>query len=402
VFGSIQHTKSHNLPLDSIRGIAAVSVVVHHFVISQTLMSSLPSKAIIDIPFFHNAWIFVDLFFVLSGIVISLNYAETNFKLFSFREFMVRRFARIYPLHFVMLMATLAFKIVKLTLLAGRIVSTVPAEVEVNNLYSFILNLFLLHALGFVDYLSWNGPSWSISAEFYTYITFGVVLTVVGILRDIRWLYIIAGFIIFCSVLTILIVLERRSLDFTNDFGFVRCLSSFFLGVLTVRIVWMIPAELSPAVQNLIQIASAVIAVGLISNLDEVPELSFIAPIFFAVLLGSLMAFGRCWLPRLLSSKPLVWLGKRSYSIYMVHSFVLVIMEYSTRFIGPQRLQVVDHFLIGQTASLMLMLFVSAVLAISAITFNYVEVPGGRAVIKFFNRAPSFGRETIRDKAQHP
>ena len=45
-----------------------------------------------------------------------------------------------------------------------------------NNSYSFLLNVFLLHSMGLIDYLSWNAPSWSISVEFYTYLVFGLVV----------------------------------------------------------------------------------------------------------------------------------------------------------------------------------------------------------------------------------
>ena len=59
------------MPLDSIRGLAALCVVIHHFVISKPLSELLQNKAWIDCAFFVNSWLFVDLFFVLSGIVIS-------------------------------------------------------------------------------------------------------------------------------------------------------------------------------------------------------------------------------------------------------------------------------------------------------------------------------------------
>lgn len=140
------------------------------------MIASFPNKAWVDVAFFHNAWMFVDLFFVLSGIVISFSYTQFDFGTFSFRDFVVRRLARIYPLHIVTLFATLGFRLLKIAVVAFGVMHLVPAETPVNNLYSFVANVFLLHALGVLDYLSWNGPSWSISAEFYTYLIFGAVL----------------------------------------------------------------------------------------------------------------------------------------------------------------------------------------------------------------------------------
>ncbi len=66
--------------------------------------------------------------------------------------------------------------------MAGVVVA-VPAAFEVNNAYSFVLNLLLLHSMGFIDYLSWNAPSWSISVEFYTYLVFGLIVLLAQRLR---------------------------------------------------------------------------------------------------------------------------------------------------------------------------------------------------------------------------
>jgi peptidoglycan/LPS O-acetylase OafA/YrhL len=158
--------KPHYLPLDSVRGIAALSVVIHHVVISRTVIAAFPHKAWIDVPFFHNAWLFVDLFFVLSGMVISLNYATSDFRDFSLREFVLRRLARIYPLHIVTLVAMLMLRFARLGLVAIGILAVAPIQTEVNTGYSFFLNVLLLHSMGLLDHLSWNGPSWSISTEF--------------------------------------------------------------------------------------------------------------------------------------------------------------------------------------------------------------------------------------------
>ncbi len=386
----MHHRRAHYLPLDSVRGIAALSVVVHHFVISQTLSTLFPNKAWIDTPFFHNAWLFVDLFFVLSGIVISRSYVQSEFGKFPFREFVIRRLARIYPLHIATLFAFLLFRLVKLGLIASGGAHFAPAEAPVNNAYSFFINVLLLHALGFVPYLSWNGPSWSISAEFYTYLVFGAVVVVVQRGGDIRVLRGISAGLVAVSLVVIIFVLGKDSMDFHYDFGFVRCVLSFFLGVLTANFVASLPPQQRQArLWSTVQIAAVAAAGIVVSLVGAFHAIGFVAPLVFAILLGSLMAHPEGVLPRLLSVAPLVWLGKRSYSIYMVHAFALVLMEYAARGLGTERLQILDRAIPGAGATLAVAVLVAAVLIMSDLTFRLIEAPGSSAVLKLLNRGPA-------------
>ena len=381
-------SKEHYIPLDSVRGIAALCVVVHHFVISEPLAAVLPNKAWIDFAFFHNAWLFVDLFFVLSGIVISMSYVQSGFGTFEFREYIVRRLARIYPLHIVTLLAFLSFRMMKLGLVGVGLLHFAPSEMAVNNGYSFFLNVLLLHAVGFIDYLSWNGPSWSISAEFYTYLVFGGVVVLAQRFRDIRILYLMSLLLPLASCAFILVVLRQYALDF-HTFGIARCILSFFLGVLTLRAVASVPAAVRPFVQSMWQIGAAMAAIAIVCVVGMQPMLSFLAPVVFAVLLGSLMAFPGRGLPGLLSIKPLVWLGKRSYSIYMVHALVLVLIEYFSRGVGTRSFLMIDQFGPGIAASLLLSGYVVAVLALSNLTYAHVEIPGSKAIVGLLARRPA-------------
>lgn len=381
-------SKAHYIPLDSIRGLAATCVVIHHFVISEPLGAVLPNKAWIDFAFFHNSWLFVDLFFVLSGIVISINYVQSGFGEFDFRDFVTRRVARIYPLHIVMLLAFLSFRLLKLGLVGMGLLHVLPPEQAVNNAYSFFVNVLLLHALGFVDYLSWNGPSWSISAEFYTYLVFGGVVILAQKFRDLRVVYLSSLLLVFASLFFILFVLQRDTIEFQAN-GIVRCILSFFVGVLAVRVVALVPRNVSTGAQTICQVGAAAATIAIVCLVGVDGRISFLAPIVLAVLLGSLMAFPGRELPDLLSVQPLVWLGKRSYSIYMVHALVLVLIEYFARAVGMQRLQLLDHAVAGTAASLLLFSLVVAVFAISNLTFTYVEKPSSKLVIRLLNRVPT-------------
>lgn len=376
---STHRAKPHYLPLDSIRGIAALSVVIHHFILMPTFLAAFTQRPWVDWPFFRNSWLFVDLFFVLSGIVMTLSYAQSEFSHFSLRDFLARRVARLYPLHLFMLLVMLLFRFLRVGLVAAGLVVAVPAAFEVNNAYSFVLNLFMLHSLGFIDYLSWNGPSWSISVEFYTYIVFGLVM-LLAVRTAAAWvLGAAAALLVLVGMIFITVVLGKRSLELQWDFGLVRCVVGFFLGVLTAQVCLRIGQSDRRSLYGLLQIFACAASVILVSVVGVWPEISFAAPFIFALLLGSLLAFPKAApLPRLLESAPLVWLGRRSYSVYMVHAFVILLAEYFVRAMGQRPIAALDGICSGLAATLMLALVLIAVLILSNLTYTLVELPGAR------------------------
>jgi peptidoglycan/LPS O-acetylase OafA/YrhL len=397
----VHREKTHFLPLDSIRGIAAVSVVIHHVILMKTFLAAFPQHAWIDWSFFRSAWLLVDLFFVLSGIVMSLSYVKPDFGHFSLREFMVRRLARVYPLHIVMLFATLLFRFVRIGLVMAGVIVAMPATFEVNNTYAFFLHVFLLHSLGFVDYLSWNGPSWSISVEFYTYLVFGIVLLLAQRFGSVRYLYGCAAFLVVGSWVTMVFVLDKESLGLQYDFGFLRCVTSFFLGVLTVKAVQRLPRKISPGLQGALQFGAMAANVILVSMVEAYPAISFFAPLTFAIFLGTLLAFPDAALvPRMLVAKPLVWLGRRSYSVYMVHAFVVLIAEYFVRAVGPRPVAALDSICVGLAATLNLAVVLAAVFVLSHFTYIYVELPGSKLLRNFFRTTPDLSASSATPSAR--
>lgn len=394
---SVHREKTHVLPLDSIRGIAATSVVIHHLLLMPTFLAAFPHNAWVNCSFFRSAWLLVDLFFVLSGMVMALSYIESDFTRFSLREFMIRRLARVYPLHIVMLLTNLVFRLLRIGLVMAGVVVAAPTVFEVNNAYSFGLNILLLHSMGFIDYLSWNAPSWSISVEFYTYVVFGLIVLFALRMGSLSWFYVLSGLIAVGSLVFIIFVLEKRSLELQTDFGLLRCFVGFFLGVLMVKIVDRLRAKPGPAVQGALQFVAMIASVVLVSLAETNPAATFLAPVMFAIFLGSLLAFPDALLmPRILVAKPLIWLGRRSYSIYMVHALVVLLAEYFVRGVGAGRIAALDSIWAGLPATLNLVVSLAAVLAVSHLTYLYVEIPGGRLLRNAFGSPPDFAPSPAR------
>lgn len=108
----------------------------------------------------------VELFFVLSGFILSHVYLESfGERRFSYKAFLWARLARIYPLHLATLCAVGAMGVA--ALVAG-------IEMRHPVLYwpALVPNLLLVNAWGFTSDAGWNHPAWSISAEWFAYLLF--------------------------------------------------------------------------------------------------------------------------------------------------------------------------------------------------------------------------------------
>jgi peptidoglycan/LPS O-acetylase OafA/YrhL len=157
------------LALTSLRGLAALFVLLHHatLVFTEELARAMPSQLLV------KSYLWVDLFFILSGFVLA--YVYRNFAQGvdapGYRQFVWARVARIYPLHLFMLLMFLLLECLQWIMVwqgnPNTRYWTAPftgAETPV----SFLSNLTLLQTFHWDGY--WNPPAWSISAEFLTYL----------------------------------------------------------------------------------------------------------------------------------------------------------------------------------------------------------------------------------------
>lgn len=92
-------TKAHYLPLDGLRGMAILLVVIYHFGRSHAGAHD-PEPGLL-LGFTQFGWMGVDLFFVLSGFLITGILLETRGQEGYFRNFLARRFLRIWPLYYL-------------------------------------------------------------------------------------------------------------------------------------------------------------------------------------------------------------------------------------------------------------------------------------------------------------
>lgn len=298
--------------LDSWRGLCALLVALFHFPAASALSQSR---------FVASSYLFVDFFFVLSGFVIASSYAGKLTTGADGIRFTAIRLGRIYPLHLVMLAAFAAFELVRLLLPQLRGAGGEPFT-GAFDMTSLAANLLLVQGMGLFDHLTWNGPSWSISTEFFTYVVFAAVVILMG---RRSWLALTVAAI---AAPVALFMSGARSMDLSYDLGFVRCLAGFSVGALIARFQYgaivaarsQAPDLVSRALWSVAEVAMIAAIIGFVAALGNRPA-SIAAPYLFGLVIyvfahegGAISAF--------LRARAFLLLGALSYSIYMVHVFV--------------------------------------------------------------------------------
>lgn len=145
--------------LTGVRAVAALWVVLFHLNVSATPVHGRLGKVV------EHGMYGVDLFFVLSGFVLSMVYTgrmPERFRWSAYRDFLLRRFAKIYPLHLLTLLAMIG-----LVAVAARLHFAFSSGAA-NTPWTAICAALMLNAFGLSD-LGWNVPSWSVSAEWFAY-----------------------------------------------------------------------------------------------------------------------------------------------------------------------------------------------------------------------------------------
>ena len=376
-------------PLESLRGLAALIVVVYHAVWTNPVTA---------LNFFQNGALMVDFFFVLSGFVIFHSYGHKLRSWGQIGRFLWLRVGRLYPLHLAFLLVFLGIEFAKLMAEKHFGVYADKPAFTVNSGYAFLTNLLLIHSLGLHRSLTYNYPSWSISTEFYAYVLFAAVRS---IFFTTRQFVIVALAIIALSagVLFWLNIVPLASAGF--DFGFFRCCAGFFLGALTYCLYARIcairssarksaDAAISPASRarahdiahsSLSWLSAATLGVTILvlSLIDPNGRWTYVLPPLSACVILTIVLWPLPVLQNLLSSRPLVWLGRVSYSLYMVHAAVVwATTQLLTLVLKFPKIELEDGHGVATPSAVGLVVlagYVIVVLVLSHFTYHWIEEP---------------------------
>lgn len=158
--GPVPHIEA----LTGLRFIAAATVLVEHF---HQVVPGVSSSRL------AQGGAGVSMFFVLSGFVLTLNYGDRFAERGAdIRGYLVKRVARIVPLHLFALAITAALVFVRN--------NPIPKEGLVPTIASLAANAVLIQAWIPAKVLDlWNGPAWSISAELFFYLMFPLLIPLI-------------------------------------------------------------------------------------------------------------------------------------------------------------------------------------------------------------------------------
>jgi hypothetical protein len=351
----LTHPK-YRADIDGLRAIAVLSVVFFH---------AFPGR-------FHGGFIGVDIFFVISGFLITtiiFNNLKTG--RFTFGRFYVNRIIRIFPSLIVVLLAVLL--IGWITLLPYQFVK-LAREAEAGAV--FLSNFFYWREAGYFDVEAVKKPLlhlWSLGIEEQFYIIWPATLWLSS-----RWrlnaLFVTAATI----AISFAANLYQTASDPTAAFyaPYTRFWELLIGGLLAYRTPVAFAHRNSALVANACAVLGAVlIAIGLmsISSQKAFPGWWALLPTLGT---AALIAAGeRSWINVILSDRALVRLGLISYPLYLWH---WPLLSFAQTLHGE-----------ASTPALMRVAIIAISLALAWATFRYVETP-----IRANKTLPVFWRST--------
>lgn len=303
---SEQQAGSYITSIDGMRALAVIAVLFFH----------------VDFHWAAGGFAGVDVFFVISGFLITRNIIhEVDAGTWSFGNFYLRRVTRLFPA---------LFAAIAITLIAGWWILS-PADLERIGQASMMSvlsvgNIFFWMESGYFDANSASKPllhTWSLAVEEQFYLVWPaalVLLLVVG--RSLVLIgVVVAGALSLISAFWFLKI-DGSAVFFLTPFRIYQ----FAIGAIIALVGWLPKNRISSAGSALA--ALGVVAVTILASNDSPYLFSAVLPACCAgmLLLTSRSRFAN-WV---LSTPAMVWIGRRSYSIYLAHWPIIVLWKLKT------------------------------------------------------------------------
>ena len=313
-----------NYKIDVLRGISILLVLIHHFNIPYKLHDTFLGVQVfgesLSTLIARNGNYGVTMFFVISGFLITQHTLQRNASLaqIDLKNFYIRRIARIMP--------CLVLLVVMVTVLGSfglkPFMNQAPNDIEVSygltvfSAFTFWMNILIIEN-GWVNYAL--GVLWSLSVEEVFYLAFPLLCLIVGRSQK-SFILLLLAIIAYAPYF--------RSLHFGEESGaYLYHYFSSFDGIAIGCLTALIAQNYSGILPN------KNIMIGIVSVLMII--LYFYAPIkavstwgvsVFA-LLSAILIFCFAQNPTAqtssIFSKIMVWIGQRSYEMYLFHLIVL-------------------------------------------------------------------------------
>lgn len=291
----VQNKRIHFM--DGFRGVFALSVAISHIVGSIYGWSS-------DRPFI-GAYMAVNYFFILSGYVLCLTYDSKQ----SWVDYALLRFFRLWPM---LLLGTVSMILVYFyNSLKGGYVSTA----SVFNPVTIMMNLSFLQGVNLINFSIIDEPSWSIGIEFF------LSILLMPILFRISFVYKIIIFVMcymyFCSYNSFVV-------SFTGGYsGLLMGILGMTLGTIIFEIKENNFFGENGKNRYIFYPLFLLVIFSVYDQSFNYKDILYIIGFSFLLLMDE-DKFGRDWIIRILNSDFVQFLGYISFSLYMMHSVIIV------------------------------------------------------------------------------
>ncbi|QXW26501.1 acyltransferase [Acinetobacter johnsonii] len=345
-------------PLTSLRFFFALFVLLSHL----SFLKGDDNYRHIFESIFAEGFLGVSFFFILSGFILAYNY-ENKFaeKRITKKEFFIARLAKIYPMHFVTMLAALI-----LSSLIGGSGKYVAQNVLL--IQSFFPSEKIFFSL--------NAPSWSISDEMFFYLLFPFIL----LLRQKAKLAIFAT--LFAIILMMNVLLSEEQKHYWLYISPLIRFSDFLLGMMLFHAYLKLkePFKVNSGSLKYFEIVALMIftaffALHQFADMGLRYSVYYWVPMVLIILSFALSSEEKqpAFLNRFLSNKHMVWLGEISFCFYLIHLLVIRTAEYA----------VMQYALNIDGLLLSLMIILSSIV-LSAAAFKYIEKPLNRKLKERF------------------
>ncbi|MEO8370154.1 MAG: acyltransferase [Candidatus Solibacter sp.] len=338
--------------LTGLRFFLALWVILHHLTGPGQKLEA--TALLLPHPLFmliRGGYQAVTTFFVLSGFVLTRSYAETVWSRRNTLRYGLGRVARVYPVYLLSLLAVAPF----------------IAEDHTPGKAGYLAaHLLLLQAwLGAIP-VNWNTPAWSLSCEMFFYAMFPLA---VRFIRSATW-----RTVAIAAAVAIVLTRAMWAVGVSDNIKPLVHFSDFMMGITAACAYELLQRRAHPPRGWWLYVPGFLGAAGVLSFPGVLPESidlnSVLRPMNGLLLIG--LALGGGLLARALSSRVIVYLGKSSYAMYILHVPIL-------------------WWCLRRSMEFPPLLYIAIVIAVSALVYGLFEEPANRKLRSF-----------LRDPARQP
>lgn len=313
--------------LTGVRAFTAYLVYLCHFVFFYPNVFSNRVNC-----FLSELYIGVSMFFVLSGFLITLRYYDQ--RALNFRIYMMRRFARIYPLYFI------------LTTLFFIYIGFQKQDVTFFDAKLYLLNISMLKSFFFDFFQSGIAPGWSLTPEevFYLLVPalFFLMRKRISYLLAVPVVFFLTGLLLVRLVGTYDLRGFMRDDSFMFNYTIFGRISEFIAGMFLALFVKKYYSKFKTSYCTYWGLAFIFVGVLLLSDKENVLVDGFDKPTgkllntFLIPIFGILpfywgLVTEKTLISKIFSSNLMQVLGKSSYAFYLIHIwFLIVIADYGS------------------------------------------------------------------------